>query len=78
MVVMSDAEAFGWKMTVFACIIVLIILLFVKVPKNDCEQYQETISDTVMVSDTIYQTDTVTVWKQSKPDTVYIITNDTI
>lgn len=78
MVVMSDAEAFGWKMTVFACIIVLIILLFVKSPKNDCEQYQETIADTVMVSDTIYQTDTVTVWKQSKPDTVYIIKNDTI
>ena len=78
MIVMSDAEAFGWKMTVFACIIVLIILLFVKVPKNDCEQCQETIIDTVMVSDTVYKTDTVTVWKQSKPDTVYIITNDTI
>ena len=78
MVVMSDAEAFGWKMAVFACIIVLIILLFVKVPKNNCEGYQETISDTVMVSDTIYQTDTVTILKQSKPDTVYIIKSDTI
>ena len=78
MVIMSDGEAFGWKMTVFVCIVVLIILLFGKSPKNDCEQYQERIIDTVMVSDTIYQTDTVTVWKQSKPDTVYIMRNDTI
>lgn len=78
MVIMSDGEAFGWKMTAFVCIVVLIILLFVKSPKNDCEQYQERIIDTVMVSDTIYQTDTVTVWKQSKPDTVYIMRNDTI
>ena len=75
---MSDGEAFGWKMAVIVCVICLIILLFVKIPKNDCEQYPETITDTVMVTDTIYQTDTVTVWKQSKPDTVYIMQNDTI
>ena len=78
MVVMSDGEAFGWKMTAIVCVISLIILLFVKSPKNDSERYQETIIDTVMITDTIYQTDTVTVWKQSKPDTVYIMQNDTI
>ena len=75
---MSDGEAFGWKMTAFVCIVVLIILLFFKSPENNCDQYQETIIDTVMISDTIYQTDTITVWKRSKPDTVYIMKNDTI
>lgn len=78
MVIMSDGEAFGWKMTAVVCFVVLIIMLFVKSPKNNCEQYQEPIIDTVMISDTIYQTDTVTIWKRSKPDTVYIMRNDTI
>ena len=78
MVVMSDGEAFGWKMAVIVCVISLIILLFVKTPKCNYIEPIDNIIDTVTVTDTIYQIDTVTVWKQSKPDTVYITRNDTI
>lgn len=78
MVVMSDGEAFGWKMAVAVCAITLIVLLFVKLPKCNYIEPINNIADTVFVTDTVYQTDTVTVWKPSKPDTVYIMRNDTI
>ena len=78
MVVMSDAEAFGWKMTVIACIAVIIFILFAKIPKNSPAQNPETVTDTIVINDTIYQNDTITIWKQAKTDTVYIIKNDTI
>lgn len=78
MVVMSDAEAFGWKMAVIACIVVIIFILFAKIPKNSPTQSPETVTDTIVINDTIYQNDTITIWKQAKTDTVYIIKNDTI
>lgn len=75
---MSDGEAFAKNLALIVCFIILAILLFIKTLKNNGSQCQDGIIDTITVIDTVYQTDTVTVWKQSKPDTVYIIKNDTI
>jgi hypothetical protein len=74
---MSDGEAFILKLIAVASFICLIVLLFVKLPKNDNTQYPERIIDTVTVRDTVYKTDTVTLWKPSKTDTVYITKKDT-
>lgn len=75
---MSDGEAAGWKIASVLFAILFLVGLFIYKPSNAIETVSECDNDTIVVTDTIYQTDTVTVWKQSKPDTVYIIKNDTI
>ena len=78
MKIMSDGEAFILKLIAVVSFIFFVVFLFIKIPKDNNTIYPEVIIDTVTVTDTIYQIDTVTVWKQSKPDTVYITRNDTI
>jgi hypothetical protein len=78
MKIMSDGEALILRLSVFVSFICMSILLFVKPTKNNPIQCLDNTIDTIIVNDTIYKTDTITFWKQTKPDTVYIIKNDTI
>lgn len=71
MVIMSDAEAVGWKLSAIITVIALAVVLF-KPKGNDIPLEPKIVHDTVVVNDTINITDTVTIYKASKPDTVYI------
>jgi len=72
MVIMSDAEAVGWKLSAIIAVIALAVVLFKPSKGNDIPLESKIVHDTVVVNDTINITDTVTIYKASKPDTVYI------
>jgi len=75
---MSDGEAAGWKIATVLFAILFLIGLFIYKPSNAIETVSECDNDTIVVTDTVYVRDTVTVWKQTKPDTVYIAENNAI
>jgi uncharacterized membrane protein len=75
---MSDGEAAGWKIATVLFAILFLIGLFIYKPSNAIETVSECDNDTIVVTDTVYVRDTVAIWKQSKPDTVYITESDTI
>lgn len=75
---MSDGEAAGWKIATVLFAILFLVGLFIYKPSNAIETVSECDNDTIVVTDTVYVRDTVAIWKQSKPDTVYIPENDTI
>lgn len=75
---MSDGEAAGWKIATVLFAILFLAGLFIHKPSNAIDIVSECDNDTIVVTDTVYLRDTVAIWKQSKPDTVYIIKNDTI
>ena len=75
---MSDGEAAGWKIATVLFAILLLVGLFVYKPSNTIEVVSDCDNDTIVVTDTVYVRDTVTVWKQTRPDTVYITENDAI
>lgn len=81
MVIMSDGEAFGLRLTVALLVILMIVLLFVKLGKQpNCHEPNPSYSvqpAPVTVTDTLYLKDTVYVTKM-KHDTVYITNRDTI
>ena len=75
---MSDGEAAGWKIATVLFAILLLVGLFAYKPSNTIEVVSDCDNDTIVVTDTVYVRDTVTVWKQTRPDTVYITENDAI
>ena len=75
---MSDGEAAGWKIATVLFAILFLIGLFIYKPSNAIETVSECDNDTIVMTDTVYVRDTVTVWKQTKPDTVYIAENNAI
>ncbi len=75
---MSDGEAAGWKIATVLFAILFLVGLFIYKPSNAIENVSECDNDTIVVTDTVYVRDTVAIWKQSKPDTVYITESDTI
>lgn len=68
----------GWKIATVLFAILFLVGLFIYKPSNAIETVSECDNDTIVVTDTVYVRDTVAIWKQSKPDTVYIPENDTI
>lgn len=72
MVIMSDAEAFGWKLCGIISLIILVIILLIPNKEKDVSQQPKIVFDTVSIIDTVNVTDTVFVYRTSKPDTVYV------
>ena len=77
MKIMSDGEFFILKLIAVASFIYFVVSLLIKIPKDNNTIYPEVIIDTVTITDTVYKTDTVTLWKSPKNDTVYITKKDT-
>lgn len=77
MKIMSDGEAFILKLIAVVSFICFVAFLFIKIPKDNNTIYPKVIIDTVTITDTVYKTDTVTLWKTPKNDTVYITKKDT-
>lgn len=72
---MSDAEVFGWKLCTAIVVIVLIVFMFASRHEEMPDPQTVTkVTDTIVINDTTCLTDTVYVYKKSKPDTIYINT----
>jgi hypothetical protein len=79
MVIMSDVEAFGLKLSVALLLICLAVVMLVKTDRPPSETNSEytVIPEPVSVVDTMYVKDTIYINRFIK-DTIYITNQDTV
>ena len=75
---MSDGEAAGWKIAAVLFAILFLIGVFMCKPIKNVDVMPDCDYDTIVLTDTVYVHDTLTFCKQTRPDTIYISSKDTI